>query len=172
MWADETRPLLQGLRLTAWELERAGVPHAVIPEGAAAGLMRRGEVDAVILGADRICRNGDVANKVGTYGVAVLARHHRIPFLVAAPVSTLDPHTATGDEVVIEDRPGDLARYLREEAAGPALRTREPAFDVTPAALVTCLVTDRGTLEAPTEAALAPWMSEARRLQEGGRGSR
>ncbi len=93
VWADETRPLLQGLRLTAWELARAGVPHAVIGEGAAAGLMRRGEVDAVILGADRVCRNGDVANKVGTYGLAVLARHHGVPFLVAAPLSTLDPAT-------------------------------------------------------------------------------
>lgn len=167
VWADETRPLLQGLRLTAWELARAGVPHAVIPEGAAAGLMRRGEVDAVILGADRVCRNGDVANKVGTYSLAVLARHHEIPFLVAAPLSTLDPRTPGGDEVVIEDRPGDLGRYLRPEAVAPDLATREPAFDVTPAALVTCLLTERGALEAPDERLLVPWMAAASRLQTG-----
>lgn len=168
VWADETRPLLQGLRLTAWELARAGVPHAVIGEGAAAGLMRRGEVDAVILGADRVCRNGDVANKVGTYGLAVLARHHGVPFLVAAPLSTLDPGTGSGDDVVIEDRPGDLARYLRPEAVAPELSTREPAFDVTPATLVSCLLTEEGALEGPDEASLAPWMAAATRLQAGG----
>ncbi|MHC5010548.1 MAG: S-methyl-5-thioribose-1-phosphate isomerase, partial [Planctomycetota bacterium] len=99
VWVDETRPLLQGLRLTAYELGKAGIDHQVLVEGAASGLMRRGEVDAVIVGADRICRNGDVVNKVGTYGLAVAARHHGVPFLVAAPLTTIDPDTSDGDAV-------------------------------------------------------------------------
>src|SRR5437868_14752333 len=103
---DETRPLLQGARLTAWELERAGIPHAVIADSAAASLMARGEVDVIVTGADRIAANGDTANKIGTYSLAVLARHHDIPFYVVAPSSTLDPHTATGEGIPIEERDG------------------------------------------------------------------
>jgi methylthioribose-1-phosphate isomerase len=138
---------LQGARLTVWELARAGVPHALIPDVAAASLIRRGEVDAVVTGADRIAANGDVCNKVGTYGVALAAAAAGIPFVVAAPRSTLDDATATGDDIVIEERDPDEVRRV-----GGALVTlegtpvRNPAFDVTPAALVTAVVTETGVV--------------------------
>jgi methylthioribose-1-phosphate isomerase len=153
--ADETRPLLQGARLTVWELARAGVPHELIADGAAAGLIRRGEVDAVIVGCDRVARNGDVANKVGTYGLALAARAAGIPFVVAGPTSSIDGNLATGDEIVIEDRGPEEVR-----TAGGALLTlpdtpvRNPAFDVTPAGLVTALVTERGVAAPPGTAAI------------------
>jgi methylthioribose-1-phosphate isomerase len=133
---DETRPLLQGARLTAWELEAAGIPHTVIADGAAGSMMARGEVDLVVTGADRIAANGDTANKIGTYGLAVLARHHGLPFYVVAPTSTVDPATPTGAEIPIEERdPTEItARF-------PA---RNPAFDVTPAALIAAIVTEEG----------------------------
>ena len=122
---DETRPLLQGARLTAWELEAAGIPHTVIVDSAAAAMMARGEVDLVVTGADRIAANGDTANKIGTYGLAVLAAHHRIPLYVVAPSSTIDPSTPTGAEIPIEERdPAEVTSRF------PA---RNPAFDVTPA---------------------------------------
>jgi methylthioribose-1-phosphate isomerase len=146
VWVDETRPLLQGLRLTAFELAKAGVPHAVVGEGAAFSLMRLGEVDAAIVGADRICANGDVVNKVGTYGVALGCRHHGIPFYVAAPRSTFDPATPTGDDVLLEQRRGDAGLYVRPGVLPADLPTVEPAFDVTPAALVTAYVTEEGVL--------------------------
>ena len=141
VWVDETRPLLQGARLTAWELETAGIPHVVIADSAAASLMAAGEVDVVLTGADRIAANGDTANKIGTYGLAVLARHHEIPFYVVAPSSTVDHATATGAGIPIEERdPAELtARF-------PA---RNPAFDVTPAALVTAIITEHGVHSAP-----------------------
>ena len=138
---DETRPLLQGARLTAWELEAAGIPHAVIADSAAASLMAGGEVDLVVTGADRIARNGDTANKIGTYGLAVLAAHHRIPLYVVAPTSTIDPATATGAGIPIEERDG-----AEVTARFPA---RNPAFDVTPAALVTAIVTEVGVHRPP-----------------------
>ena len=133
---DETRPLLQGSRLTAWELEAAGIPHAVIADAAAASLMAAGEVDCVVTGADRIAANGDTANKIGTYSLAVLAAHHGIPFYVVAPTSTVDPATPTGADIPIEHRPPEelTARF-------PA---RNPAFDVTPAQLITAIVTEHG----------------------------
>jgi methylthioribose-1-phosphate isomerase len=133
---DETRPLLQGARLTAWELETAGIPHSVIADNAAAAMMSRGEVDLVVTGADRIAANGDTANKIGTYGLAVLAAHHGIPLYVVAPTSTIDRATPTGAEIPIEERdPTEVtARF-------PA---RNPAFDVTPAALITAIVTEDG----------------------------
>jgi methylthioribose-1-phosphate isomerase len=133
---DETRPLLQGARLTAWELEAAGIPHAVIADSAAASLMARREIDLVVTGADRIAANGDTANKIGTYGLAVLAKHHDIPFYVVAPTSTVDPATPTGADIPIEERDATeiTARF-------PA---RNPAFDVTPAALITAIVTEAG----------------------------
>jgi methylthioribose-1-phosphate isomerase len=136
VWVDETRPLLQGARLTAWELEAAGIPHAVIADSAAASLMAGGEVDCVITGADRIAANGDTANKIGTYSLAVLAAHHEIPFYVVAPTSTIDANTPTGAEIPIEERAADeiTSRF-------PA---RNPAFDVTPAALITAIVTEHG----------------------------
>jgi methylthioribose-1-phosphate isomerase len=136
VWVDETRPLLQGARLTAWELEAAGIPHAVIADSAAASLMAAGDVDCVVTGADRIAANGDTANKIGTYSLAVLAAHHSIPFYVVAPTSTIDPDTATGAEIPIEERDG--AELTDRFAA------RNPAFDVTPAELITAIVTEHG----------------------------
>jgi methylthioribose-1-phosphate isomerase len=139
--ACETRPLGQGARLTAWELKRCGIPGRVIVDGAAASLMGLGEVDLVITGADRIAANGDVANKIGTYGLAVLARAHRIPFYVAAPGSTFDAAVASGNQIPIEQR------SPQEILAG--VEAYNPAFDVTPAELITALITDRGVLEPP-----------------------
>ena len=141
VWVDETRPLLQGARLTAWELERLGIPCAVIADGAAASFMARGEVDLVVTGADRIAANGDTANKIGTYGLAVAAAHHGLPLVVVAPTSTLDPAAATGDAIPIEERDG--AEITSRFAA------RNPAFDVTPAALVAAIVTECGIHRAP-----------------------
>jgi methylthioribose-1-phosphate isomerase len=154
--ACETRPLLQGARLTIWELRRAGIAHELLVDGAAAGLMRRGEVDAVIVGCDRVAANGDVANKVGTYAHALAARAAGIPFVVAGPTSTIDASIASGDEIVIEERAPEEVRH-----AGGALLTaddtpcRNPAFDVTPAELVTALVTERGIAAPPTRESIA-----------------
>jgi methylthioribose-1-phosphate isomerase len=148
VWVGETRPLLQGGRLTAWELERLGIPCAVIADSAAASLMAAGEVDAVVTGADRIAANGDAANKVGTYGLAVLAAHHGIPLVVVAPTSTLDPGTATGAAIPIEERdPAEVS------ARFPA---RNPAFDVTPAGLIAAIVTERGVHRPPYARSLHP----------------
>ena len=143
VYADETRPVGQGARLTAWELARAGVPCTLVCDNMAASLMARGEVDAVVVGADRIAANGDVANKIGTYGVAVLARHHGVPFYVAAPTSTIDASVADGAGIPIEER--DPAEVLPQPLAG--VEVWNPAFDVTPAALVTRIVTERGAFE-------------------------
>jgi methylthioribose-1-phosphate isomerase len=147
VWVDETRPLLQGARLTAWELETAGIPYAVIADSAAASLMAAGEVDAVLTGADRIAANGDTANKIGTYGLAVLAGHHEIPFYVVAPSTTVDLGTATGAGIPIEER--DPAEVTARFAA------RNPAFDVTPAALIGAIVTEHGVHSAPFGVSLA-----------------
>jgi methylthioribose-1-phosphate isomerase len=144
---DETRPLLQGSRLTAWELERAGIPHGVIADSAAGAMMARGEVTHVLTGADRIAANGDTANKIGTYALAVLASHHGIPFYVVAPTSTVDLATPTGADIPIEERDG---REVTEHF--PA---RNPAFDVTPAALITAIVTERGVHHPPYGESLA-----------------
>ena len=144
---DETRPLLQGARLTAWELEEAGIPHSVIADSAAGLMMARGEVDAVLTGADRIAANGDTANKIGTYSLAVLAAHHRIPLYVVAPSSTVDLATPSGVEIPIEERPG--AEVTERFAA------RNPAFDVTPAELVAAIVTEQGVHRAPYSQSLA-----------------
>jgi len=150
VFADETRPLLQGARLTAWELQRAGVPVTLLTDGMAASVMRDGRIDAVLVGADRIAANGDVANKIGTYGVAVLARHHGIPFYVLAPTSTLDPQTPDGAAMHIEVRDADEVRTLGGVLTAPAdVPVHNPAFDVTPAALVTAIVTDRSVFHPP-----------------------
>ena len=154
VWVGETRPLLQGGRLTAWELERLGIPHAVITDGAAASFMARGEVDLVVTGADRIAVNGDTANKIGTYGLAVLAAHHGLPLVVVAPSSTLDPTAETGAEIPIEER--DAAEVSARFAA------RNPAFDVTPAALVAAIVTEAGVHRAPYRASLPREAAAAR----------
>ena len=141
VWVDETRPLLQGARLTAWELETAAIPHAVIADSAAGSLMAAGEVDCVITGADRIAANGDAANKIGTYSLAVLARHHDLPLYVVAPSTTLDLGTPSGGSIPIEER--DPTEVTARFAA------RNPAFDVTPAALISAIVTERGVHRAP-----------------------
>jgi methylthioribose-1-phosphate isomerase len=143
----ETRPLLQGARLTAWELERAGIPHSVVADGAAGSLMARGEVDAVLTGADRIAANGDTANKIGTYPLAVLAAHHGLPFYVVAPTSTVDLEAAAGADIPIEERdPAEVSDRF------PA---RNPAFDVTPAALIAAVVTEEGVHRPPYGESLA-----------------
>jgi methylthioribose-1-phosphate isomerase len=147
VWVDETRPLRQGARLTAWELKQLGIPCTVIVDAVAASLMRTGEVDVVLVGADRIAANGDVANKVGTYPLAVLAARHAVPFYVAAPLSTIDRGTSSGDAIPIEER--DAAEVA------PGLPALNFAFDVTPAELVTGIVTEAGVLEPPYEEAIA-----------------
>jgi methylthioribose-1-phosphate isomerase len=156
VFAGETRPFLQGARLTAWELQRDGIPVTVLTDGMAGWLMSRGEIGAVVVGADRIARNGDVANKIGTYQVAVLAAHHGIPFYVAAPWSTVDLDTPTGAAIPIEERSGEEVTVFAGQRIAPVgVPARYPAFDVTPAALVTALVTERGVARAPYPAALA-----------------
>jgi methylthioribose-1-phosphate isomerase len=147
VWVDETRPLLQGARLTAWELETAGIPHAVIADSAAASLMAAGDVDCVITGADRIAANGDAANKIGTYSLAVLARHHGLPLYVVAPSSTVDLATRDGAGIPIEER--EAAEITTRFAA------RNPAFDVTPADLIAAIVTEHGVHRAPYADSLA-----------------
>ena len=152
VWVDETRPVLQGARLTAWELSRLGIPFRLVADVMAGGLMAAGEVDAVVVGADRIAANGDVANKVGTYGLAVLARHHGIPFYVAAPVSTLDPATPSGSDIPVERRSADeVAELAGRRIAPPGAEVENRAFDVTPAQLVTAYVTEQGVARAARE---------------------
>jgi methylthioribose-1-phosphate isomerase len=150
VWVDETRPVMQGSRLTAWELAKEGIPHRLISDVAAGFVMKRGEVDMVVTGADRIAANGDTANKIGTYSVAVLARHHRIPFYVAAPCSTIDPSIATGDSIVIEERAAAEVRGVAGRQTAPtASPVFNPAFDVTPAELITAIITERGVVRPP-----------------------
>ncbi|HEY7283145.1 MAG TPA: S-methyl-5-thioribose-1-phosphate isomerase [Actinomycetota bacterium] len=162
VWVDETRPLLQGARLTAWELQRLGVPFSVIADGAAGSLMARGRVDAVIVGADRIASNGDVANKVGTYPLAVLAARHEVPFYVAAPTSTVDPSTPSGDRIEIEERdPEEVTHAFGTRIAPVGAPALNPAFDVTPAELVTAIVTERGVVRAPYGQGLASLLGGA-----------
>jgi methylthioribose-1-phosphate isomerase len=150
VWADETRPLLQGARLTMWECERIGIDATLVADGAAAALMARGRIDLVIVGADRIAANGDVANKIGTYGLAVAARHHDIPFYVAAPASTIDLATPEGDAIVVEERAGDEITSIGSKRIAPrGAHVFNPAFDVTPARLVTAIVTECGVARRP-----------------------
>ncbi|HEX8066756.1 MAG TPA: S-methyl-5-thioribose-1-phosphate isomerase [Thermoleophilaceae bacterium] len=156
VWVDETRPLLQGARLTAWELERAGVPYRVVADASAGSLMARGLVDRVVVGADRIARNGDVANKVGTYPLAVLASRHEIPFYVVAPLSTVDLATPTGADIAIEERdPAEVVELGGRRIAPEGAAAANPAFDVTPRDLVTAIVTEAGVLAPPYEESLA-----------------
>jgi methylthioribose-1-phosphate isomerase len=155
---DETRPFLQGARLTAWELDRLGVPMILITDNMAGWLMKKGEVSLVITGADRVARNGDAANKIGTYSAAVLARHHGLPFYVAAPLSTFDFSLKTGDEIPIEERPGREVR----EAGGcpitlPHIPVKNPAFDVVPAKLIAAIISERGVARPPYRKSLADW---------------
>jgi methylthioribose-1-phosphate isomerase len=154
VFVDETRPLLQGARLTAWELERAGIPHSVLADAAAGSLIARGEVDAILTGADRIAANGDAANKIGTYPLAVLAARHDVPFYVVAPSSTVDLSAASGADIPIEERdPAEVTTRF------PA---RNPAFDVTPAELIAAIVTEEGVHRAPFAQSLAGLAEAAR----------
>jgi methylthioribose-1-phosphate isomerase len=155
VYADETRPFLQGARLTAWELVRDGVPTTVITESMAGPLMRRGQIDVVVVGADRIAANGDVANKIGTYALAVLANAHGVPFYVAAPLSTLDLDTPDGERIPIEERPGREVTHVGTTRLVPdGAAVWNPAFDVTPARLVTGIITEKGIVRPPFDAAL------------------
>jgi methylthioribose-1-phosphate isomerase len=150
VWVDETRPLLQGARLTMFELDRLQIDATLIADSAAASLMGAGAVDLVIVGADRIAANGDVANKVGTYSLAVLAHHHGLPFYVAAPTSTIDLATPDGDAISIEERdPGEVRAFGGREVAPAGAAVRNPAFDVTPARLVTAIITEVGVARRP-----------------------
>ncbi len=147
---DETRPLLQGARLTAWELARESIPHRIIVDAAAAGLIARGDVQAVVVGADRIAANGDVANKVGTYGLALAAHTHGVPFYVAAPASTIDVTTPDGAAIPIEERSADEVTSFGGAGIAPAASGAcNPAFDITPASLISATITERGVLRAP-----------------------
>ncbi|HKB59512.1 MAG TPA: S-methyl-5-thioribose-1-phosphate isomerase [Gallionellaceae bacterium] len=158
--ADETRPFLQGARLTAWEMVQEGIPVTLITDNMAGFMMARGEVDAVVVGTDRVAANGDVANKIGTYMVAVLARRHNIPFYVACPLSTIDLGIPTGADIPIEERPADEVRGFRDcRWAADGVNIRNPAFDVTPAELVTGLITEKGVVR-PDEAAIRALFGE------------
>jgi methylthioribose-1-phosphate isomerase len=150
VYADETRPFLQGARLTAWELMADHIPTTVICDNMAASLMRAGKIQAVVVGADRIAANGDVANKIGTYNVAILAKEHGLPFYVAAPWSTIDLATATGDSIPIEERPAvEVTHHGGKQLTPNGVGIRNPAFDVTPARYITAIITERGVLRAP-----------------------
>ena len=150
VFADETRPYLQGARLTAWELQRDGIDVTLITDSMSGHFFQQGKFDAVIVGADRIAANGDAANKIGTYTVAVLAHAHGIPFYIAAPVSTIDPHCPTGAEIPIEERSAQEVTDIGGMRMAPeGIQVRHPAFDVTPARLITAIITERGVLRAP-----------------------
>jgi methylthioribose-1-phosphate isomerase len=153
--ADETRPFLQGARLTAWELMQDGIPVELVADVSAGHLISRGEVDAIVVGADRVASNGDAANKIGTYTLAVLAARHRVPFFVVCPLSTIDLATAGGAQIPIEERPADEVLGFRELHWAPlGVAVRNPAFDVTPAELITALVTERGVVRPVTAAGI------------------
>jgi methylthioribose-1-phosphate isomerase len=150
VFADETRPYLQGARLTAWELQKDDIPVTLITDNMAGHVMKQGKVDAVVVGADRVAANGDAANKIGTYMVAVLAKRHNIPFYVAAPVSTVDLETTTGDDIPIEERDRREVTHVREHQLAPDnIGVENPAFDVTPGELITAIITDKGVARPP-----------------------
>ena len=153
--ADETRPFLQGARLTAWEMKASGIPVTVITDNAAGYLMQHGKVDAVIVGADRIAANGDVANKIGTFMVAVLAKTHKIPFYVAAPLSTIDVSIKRGDMIPVEERqPEEISHYRNREIGPPGVKTLNPAFDITPSKYLTAIITEKGVAKSPYKTAI------------------
>jgi methylthioribose-1-phosphate isomerase len=155
VWVDETRPLLQGARLTTWELGKLGIPYTLIPDGAAATLMHQGRVDLVILGADRIAANGDTANKIGTYSLAVLAQHHGLPFYVAAPMSTVDFAISCGSKIPVEERSGEEVTHVWGQQVAPEdAAALNQAFDVTPNELISAIITEKGVLEPPFSSSL------------------
>ena len=162
VFADETRPFLQGARLTAWEMVQENIPVTLITDNMAGHLMKCGEIDAVIVGTDRVAANGDVANKIGTYMVAVLAQRHNIPFYVACPLSTIDMQLPHGDAIPIEERSHDeVTGFGTQRWAPRGVQVRNPAFDVTPAELVSALVTEKGVIHRPDLAQLTQWMRQA-----------
>jgi methylthioribose-1-phosphate isomerase len=155
VYADETRPFLQGSRLTAWELMKDGIPTTVISDNMAGAMMNQGKIGAIVVGADRIAANGDVANKIGTYSVAVLAKEHGIPFYVAAPISTVDLETSDGSKIPIEQRHASEVTHIAGKSIAPeGVGVENPAFDVTPAKYVTAIITERGIARAPYEQSL------------------
>ncbi len=165
VYADETRPFLQGSRLTAWELVKDGIPTTVISDNMSGAMMRQGKIGAVIVGADRIAANGDVANKIGTYTVAVLAKEHGIPFYVAAPISTVDLETPDGSKIPIEQRnPAEVTHIAGKAITPVGVQIENPAFDVTPAKFVTAIVTERGIARAPYEQSLATLVRSVEQL--------
>jgi methylthioribose-1-phosphate isomerase len=162
VWVDETRPLLQGARLTAWELQRLGIPFRVVTDSSAGSLMTRNLVDRIVVGADRIAANGDAANKIGTYPLAVLAQRHGVPFYVAAPISTIDGDTPSGDQIPIEERdPEEVRRVFGTEVTPAEADAANFAFDVTPNELITAIITDVGVLRAPYEESIRRALSES-----------
>jgi methylthioribose-1-phosphate isomerase len=171
VWVGETRPYLQGARLTTWELAQAGVPHTLIADVAAGHLMATGEVDVILVGADRVVANGDTANKVGTYTLAVLAARHGIPFYVCAPTSSVDLDTPTGSGIAIEERkPQEVLEVRGIRIAPPGTQVRNPAFDVTPAELISGIITEEGVIRAPFEASLRAATEGARARWSAARG--
>jgi methylthioribose-1-phosphate isomerase len=167
VFVDETRPFLQGARLTAWELQRAGVPLTLITDNMAGYFMRRGEVDCVIVGADRVVANGDIANKIGTYSLAVLARAHEIPFYVAAPSSTVDFALPNGDAIPIEQRdPSEVTALAGQQIAPAGVSAAHPAFDVTPHELITAIITEHGVIFPPYEENLRRTLLEGKMKNE------
>jgi methylthioribose-1-phosphate isomerase len=155
VYADETRPFLQGSRLTAWELMKDGIPTTVISDNMAGAMMKQGKIDAIVVGADRIAANGDVANKIGTYTVAVLAKEHGIPFYIAAPISTVDLETPDGSKIPIEQRnPKEVTHIAGKQMVPDGVEIENPAFDVTPAKYVAAIITERGIARAPYEESL------------------
>ncbi|MCL6637827.1 MAG: S-methyl-5-thioribose-1-phosphate isomerase, partial [Alicyclobacillus sp.] len=162
VWVDETRPFLQGARLTAFELLQENIPFHLITDSTAAVLMRAGQVDAVVVGADRIAVNGDTANKIGTYGLAVLCRYHGIPFYVAAPMATIDRNVANGQAIPIEERAAhEVTEVSGQPIAPPGTPVWHPAFDVTPAELITALITEYGVLPRPNQNRILAWLAQA-----------
>lgn len=167
VFADETRPLLQGARITAWELDQAGIDVTVITDGMAARVMGEGKIDAVFVGSDRITLAGDVCNKIGTYGVAIAARHHGIPFYCVAPLSTVDANLLSGADIPIEQRdPSEIVNGLGRQITPDGVSVYNPAFDVTPAALVTAIITEVGVIEAPNEAKMRDAVERGRVASE------
>ncbi len=161
VWVDETRPFLQGARLTAWELMQDRIPVTLITDNMAAHFMQHGQIDAVVVGTDRVAANGDVCNKIGTYSVALAARAHGIPFYVACPLSTIDMKTSTGKQIPIEERGrSEVVGHAGREWVPQDVRVANPAFDVTPAGLVTALITEKGVVHAPTKAKLRALMRD------------
>src|SRR5437667_5197740 len=162
VFVDETRPVLQGARLTAWELQHAGVPLTLIADNMAGSFMRQGRINVIFVGADRIAANGDVANKIGTYSLAVLAQAHTIPFYVAAPTSTIDLSLASGEDIPVEQRNPDEVTSIQGKSIAPAgVLAANPAFDITPAEYITAIITENGIVRAPYEVSLRAIMEQS-----------